>query len=94
MSEIPFQMTREELEIIHAKFREVKHNINNTLAVIMALSELAQRNPAHYEKLAKAVLQRGPDIVQQMQEFQSMLTAKINGGDPGTAGSPPPSGIF
>ena len=92
MSEIPFQMTREELEIIHAKFREVKHNINNTLAVIMALSELAQRNPAHYEKLAKAVLQRGPDIVQQMQEFQSMLTAKIKGED--GAGSPPPSGIF
>ena len=92
MSEIPFQMTREELETIHAKFREVKHNINNTLAVIMALSELAQRNPAHYEKLAKAVLQRGPDIVQQMQEFQSMLTAKIKGED--AAGSPPPSGIF
>ena len=92
MSEIPFQMTREELETIHAKFREVKHNINNTLAVIMALSELAKRNPAHYEKLAKAVLQRGPDIVQQMQEFQSMLTAKIKGED--GAGSPPPSGIF
>ena len=25
---------------------EVKHDINNTLAVVMALSELAQRNPA------------------------------------------------
>ena len=92
MSENNFQMTREELEAIHEKFRVVKHNINNTLAVIMALSELAQRNPAHYEKLAKAVLQRGPDIVQQMQEFQSMLTAKIKGED--GAGSPPPSGIF
>ena len=92
MSEIPFQITREDLEALHAKFRVVKHNINNTLAVIMALSELAQRNPAHYEKLAKAVLQRGPDIVQQMQEFQSMLTAKIKGED--VAGSPPSSGIF
>ena len=94
MSENNFQMTREELEAIHEKFRVVKHNINNTLAVIMALSELAQRNPAHYEKLAKAVLQRGPDVVQQMQDFQTLLTAKIKGGDASAAGSPPPSGIF
>ena len=94
MSEIPFQMTREELQAIHEKFREVKHNINNTLAVIMALSELAQRNPAHYEKLAKAVLQRGPDVVQQMQDFQTLLTAKLKGGDAPLSGSGPASGVF
>ena len=94
MSENNFEMTREELQAIHEKFREVKHNINNTLAVIMALSELAQRNPAHYEKLAKAVLQRGPDVVQQMQDFQNMLSAKLKGGDASAADSPPQSGVF
>ena len=93
MSDQTFQMTREELQAIHEKFREVKHNINNTLAVIMALSELAQRNPSHYEKLAKAVLQRGPDVVQQMQDFQTMLSAKLKGDAPPT-GSAPVSGIF
>ena len=93
MSDQTFQMTREELQAIHEKFREVKHNINNTLAVIMALSELAQRNPSHYEKLAKAVLQRGPDVVQQMQDFQTMLSAKLKGDAPPT-GSAPLSGIF
>lgn len=93
MSDQTFQMTREELQAIHEKFREVKHNINNTLAVIMALSELAQRNPAHYEKLAKAVLQRGPDVVQQMQEFQNLLTAKIKG-DAAPSATPPQSGVF
>ena len=93
MSDQTFQMTREELQAIHEKFREVKHDINNTLAVIMALSELAQRNPAHYEKLAKAVLQRGPDVVQQMQDFQTMLAAKLKGeATPQT--SPPSSGVF
>ena len=94
MSETNFEMSREELQAIHEKFREVKHNINNTLAVIMALSELAQRNPAHYEKLAKAVLQRGPDVVQQMQDFQNLLTAKIKGSDPAATGSGPVSGVF
>jgi hypothetical protein len=79
-------LTREELHGLHEKYREMKHSINNTLAVIMALSELGQRNPAHFEKLAKAVLQRGPDVVQQMQEFQNALGAKLK---PAQAGSEP-----
>ncbi len=93
MSDNTFQLTKEEFLAVNEKFREVKHNINNTLAVIMALSELAQRNPAHYEKLAKAVLQRGPDVVQQMQEFQTLLTAKLKGeAVPSTPA--PTSGVF
>lgn len=78
-----FILTREELTQLLEQFREVKHSINNTLAVVMALSELGQRNPAHFEKLAKAVLQRGPDVVQQLQDFQTALGAKLkpNQGD-------------
>jgi hypothetical protein len=87
-------MTREELQAILEKYREVKHDINNTLAVVMALSELAQRNPAHYEKLAKAVLTRGPDVVQKLQDFQSLLGAKLKGEDAPPAGSAPTSGVF
>ncbi len=79
MSDPNSQINREELESLHDKFREIRHSINNTLAVIMALSELSQRNPAHYEKLAKAVLQRGPEVVQQLQDFQTALSAKSKG---------------
>ena len=73
-------MTRAELQALHDHFREAKHNINNTLAVIMALSELGQRNPSHYEKLAKAVLHRGPEVVQMLQDFQTALGAKLKDG--------------
>jgi hypothetical protein len=100
MSEPEFQMNREELQALHEKFREVKHSINNTLAVIMALSELGQRNPSHYEKLAKAVLQRGPDVVKQLQDFQTALGSKLKipgsdkeGASEGGAGFPT-SGVF
>jgi len=92
MSEAPFEITRAELEAMHEKFRELKHNINNTLAVIMALSELAQRNPAHYEKLAKAVLTRAPDVVQSLQDFQNLLGSKLKGGE--VPPSAPMSGVF
>jgi hypothetical protein len=70
-------MTRSELEELHSKFRELKHGMNNTFAVIMALSELGQRNPAHLEKLAKAVLQRTPEVVDQLTKFGEQLGAKL-----------------
>ena len=86
-------ITREELAALHEKFREVKHSINNSLAVVMALSELAERNPAHYEKLTKTVLTRCPDIVSQLQDFQKALLTVIK---PETAEqpNPPSAGAF
>lgn len=78
-------MSREDLQELYDMFREIKHGINNTLAVVMALSELAQRNPAHYEKLAKAVLQRGPEVVQQLQDFQTKLGLKLKESEPSSA---------
>ena len=77
MADSDFQITRDELQTLHNHFRDTKHTINNTLAVIMALSELAQRNPSHYEKLGKAVLSRGPEVVQLLQDFQNALGAKV-----------------
>jgi len=85
MTEAAFSMSREDLQELYDMFREIKHGINNTLAVVMALSELAQRNPAHYEKLAKAVLQRGPEVVQQLQDFQTKLGLKLKDSEPSSA---------
>ena len=67
-----------EILALHEHFREIKHSVNNTIAVFMALSELGQRNPIHYEKLAQAVLTRCPDIVSMMQGFQQELLSKVN----------------
>ncbi len=92
MTEAPTEMTQAELEELLEKYRTAKHDINNSLAVILALSELAQRNPAHYEKLAKTVLDRGPIIVQLLQDFQMLLTARVKGQP--VPQTPPSSGIF
>jgi hypothetical protein len=78
MPDTPFQMTQEEFSQLNDKFRDLRHHINNTLAVIMALSELGQRNPAHLTKLAQTVLQRGPTMVLELNAFQQALTAKFN----------------
>ena len=81
MSDAPFEMTREDLNALVQNFREVKHSINNHIAVIMALSELSQQNPAHVEKLIKATLARSPEIVSLLQNFQKSLGAKLAGGE-------------
>lgn len=94
MSNTPFQMSQEDLLAISKSFSALKHDINNTLAVVMAQSELAQRNPVYYEKLAAAVLKRGPEVVQKMQDFHSLLTAKLKGEDLSECRSHPTSGIF
>lgn len=72
-------LTKAELEELFARYREMKHGINNMFAVIMALSELGQRNASHLEKLAKAVLERTPDIVAQLTTFGERLGAKLKG---------------
>jgi hypothetical protein len=85
-------LSRAELNELHLKFREMKHGINNTFAVIMALSELGQRNPSHLEKLAKSVLERTPDVVKQMNDFGDFLGRKLR--ETPTAEAFPMSGAF
>ena len=70
-------MDRSELEALILKYRVIKHAINNDFAVIMALSELGQRNPAYLEKLGKAVLERSPNVVNQLTAFGEELGAKL-----------------
>jgi SMC interacting uncharacterized protein involved in chromosome segregation len=66
-----------DIQDLQERFRKVKHDINNTLAVIMALAELGQRNPTYMEKLSKAVLQRGPEVVTLLQDYQALLNEKL-----------------
>jgi hypothetical protein len=86
-------LTRAELMDLHRKYREMKHSINNTFAVIMALSELGQRTPSHLEKLAKSVLDRSPEVVQLLTVFGDQLGAKLKGEAPPSQPHPT-SGVF
>lgn len=69
-------MTPEEFAQLQRKFSEIKHSINNALAVMMALSEMSQRRPDYAEKLATTVLSKAPQIVSSLQEFTQALNEK------------------
>ena len=76
MSDANPTITQEELVQLQKKFSEIKHSINNALAVMMALSEMSQRRPDYAEKLASSVLAKAPQIVSGLQEFTQLLNEK------------------
>ena len=65
-----------ELKELQAKYSEIKHSVNNALAVMMALAEMSQRRSDYAEKLASAVLTKAPQIVSSLQEFTEALSEK------------------
>jgi len=69
-------ISHEELVELQKTFSEIKHVINNALAVMMALSEMSQRRPDYSEKLASTVLTKAPQIVSSLQEFTQALNDK------------------
>jgi hypothetical protein len=69
-------ISQAELTELQKKFSEIKHSINNALAVMMALSEMSQRRPDYAEKLATTVLTKAPQIVSSLQEFTQALNDK------------------
>jgi hypothetical protein len=76
MSDPAGNLSPEELAQLQRKFSEIKHSINNALAVMMALSEMSQRRPDYAEKLASTVLTKAPQIVSSLQEFTQALNDK------------------
>ncbi len=76
MSDPASIVTAEDLSQLQKKFSEIKHSINNALAVMMALSEMSQRRPDYAEKLATTVLTKAPQIVANLQEFTQALNEK------------------
>jgi chromosome condensin MukBEF ATPase and DNA-binding subunit MukB len=76
MTDSALNITQEDFAQLQRRFSEIKHSINNALAVMMALSEMSQRRPDYAEKLATTVLSKAPQIVSSLQEFTQALNEK------------------
>jgi hypothetical protein len=74
----PASHSPEAFQALCQRFRDTKHDVNNVFAVLLALAELAQRNPANYERLGKAVLERCPQVLHDLQIFQDQMFALLD----------------
>jgi len=72
----PITFSPEEWTALREKFSETKHTLNNALAVFLALSELATRDPENYVKLARAIETRTPTIIGLMEELTHAFDAR------------------
>ena len=69
---------QKQLEMLHQNLRTVRHSINNHVAVIMAMAELAQRNPAQGQKLSQICLEKGPQIADAIGGFTELFQGALS----------------
>src|SRR5437899_12364362 len=66
------QQLHKQLEALHQNLRTVRHAVNNNVAVIMAMAELSQRNPAQCQKLCQLCLDKAPQIAAAIAGFSEL----------------------
>ena len=77
-AEQQLQQLRRQLEALYQNLRTVRHAINNDVAVIMAMAELSQRNPAQYQKLVQLCLEKAPQISASIGGFSELFNGTLN----------------
>lgn len=75
-AELKLELDAERVRVmgtVLAEYQGTRHNLKNLLAVMMAMAELAERNPAHIARLIQCVLEKGPEMVQDMENLTKRL---------------------
>jgi hypothetical protein len=77
-AEEQLQQLRKQLDVLSQNLRTVRHSINNDVAVVMAMAELSQRNPAHSQKLVQICLDKAPQISASIGGFSDLFNSTLN----------------
>jgi hypothetical protein len=67
-----------QTEALYQNLRTVRHAINNNVAVIMAMAELTQRNPAQCAKLSQLCLDKAPQIAAAIGGFTELFEGAVS----------------
>jgi len=70
--------SQQQMEALYQNLRTVRHAINNNVAVIMAMAELTQRNPAQCAKLSQICLDKAPQIAAAIGTFTELFEGAIS----------------
>ena len=67
-----------QMEALYQNLRTVRHAVNNNVAVIMAMAELTQRNPAQCQKLSQLCLDKAPQIAAAIGGFTELFEGAVS----------------
>jgi hypothetical protein len=73
----PVTLSVEQLDELNRKLASMRHDINNTLSLIMAAVELIRYKPQMTEKMIATLIEQPPKITESLvrfsSEFENML---------------------
>jgi deoxyribose-phosphate aldolase len=72
------EQLHKQMEALYQNLRTVRHAINNNVAVIMAMAELTQRNPAQSQKLSQICLEKAPQIAATIGGFTELFEGAVS----------------
>jgi deoxyribose-phosphate aldolase len=72
------EQLHKQMEALYQNLRTVRHAINNNVAVIMAMAELTQRNPAQCAKLSQLCLDKAPQIAATIGGFTELFEGAVS----------------
>ena len=64
-------LTPETLRDLEARLSDLRHNINNQLALVMAAVELIRRKPDMAARMVETIAQQPPKIQDEVQRFST-----------------------
>src|SRR6266403_3237514 len=73
-----FEQLQKQMDALYQNLRTVRHAINNNVAVIMAMAELTQRNPAQCAKLSQLCLDKAPQIAAAIGGFAELFEGAVS----------------
>ena len=72
------EQLQKQMEALYQNLRTIRHAINNNVAVIMAMAELTQRNPAQCQKLTQLCLDKAPQIAASIGAFTELFEGAVS----------------
>ena len=77
-SDKQLEQLHKQMEALYQNLRTVRHAVNNSVAVIMAMAELTQRNPAQCQKLSQLCLDKAPQIAAAIGGFTELFEGAVS----------------
>lgn len=69
--ELDVTLTADQVEELHRRLAEMRHNVNNLLALVVAATELIRRKPESASRLIESMADQPQKIVEEVQRFSA-----------------------
>lgn len=67
----PVTMSPEQVAELNSKLSDLRHNINNQLALVVAAAELLRRKPDLAARMVDTMIEQPQKIIEEIRKFSS-----------------------